>query len=233
MSTAEQYLFTIIVVDYEDAVDRDDFRRAIRYLYEQTFQNFEILLIHDGPKKVRHRDELKPDHFNRINRIIYTKFRHNDWGHSLRDIGIKEAQGKYILHHNADNVLYTNGLQLIADTINLDLPDFEHETGHVYNKPDIIIFPILMRGLTTWSIPSGVRNVIRKPEHADKIGIILNGFPPRRGNIDCMQLVMKTELWRKEGGWYNKRIASDSTLYNKFTRKYGSRYVMEVIAEHW
>ena len=227
------FLFTIIVVDYEGSVARQDFVRAIRHLADQTYQNFEIILFHDGPKNSSYEQELEPELLQRINRIVITENRYNDWGHSLRDQGIYMANGAYIVHHNADNFLYPRALELIKDTIYLDLPDFVHESGQVYNNSDLIVFPILMRGMTTYGIRSGHRKIVRKPEFDKKIGFVLNGFPPAMGTIDCMQVVMKTDLWIKEGGWKDKGISSDARLYKKFTRKYGVRNVMEVIAEHW
>lgn len=58
----------------------------------------------------------------------------------------------------------------------------------------IAVFPVLMRGMRSngkviWRDPGS-------PQHYT----ILIGFPPRKGLIDCMQLVMRRELWLQYGG---------------------------------
>jgi hypothetical protein len=52
-------------------------------------------------------------------------------------------------------------------------------------------------------------------------------------NIDCMQLVMKRELWLAEGGWRDKSERGDGEMYQQFTQKYGYRQVGPVLGEHF
>jgi hypothetical protein len=61
----------------------------------------------------------------------------------------------------------------------------------------------------------------------------LSGYPCIMKNIDCMQFVMRRELWLREGGWHIKLAqAADGLLFQDFVKKYGVRYVVGPLAEH-
>ena len=71
-------------------------------LIAQTHKNWELIIIHDGPnKQVEEWIEMMGDE-----RIKYheTEKRYNDYGHTLRAIGLGYVtDGDFILHTNADN----------------------------------------------------------------------------------------------------------------------------------
>src|SRR5215217_2141977 len=75
----------------------------IHSIMAQTIQNFRLLILHDGPDErmhsllIRYQNEF-PDRM----RFMFTEKRYNDYGHSLRDLGIKEADGEFILITNDD-----------------------------------------------------------------------------------------------------------------------------------
>src|SRR5271170_6135257 len=96
-------LFSIIVVHYQGVNTHEVFLRGIRSLQAQTLRDFEILCYHDGP--------LLDESVKFPIPVTCTEKRFNDWGHSLRDMGIREAKGDYILHFNADNTLMPNALE--------------------------------------------------------------------------------------------------------------------------
>jgi hypothetical protein len=211
-------LFSIIVVHFQGSVPHDFFCRAIASLQAQTFRDFEILAYHDGP--------LVDPNVRWPVPITCTERRYHDWGHSLRDLGIRAATGDYIIHLNADNVLYPDALDEIAKEIARPPRLFDPQ-GQPLDTDDIIIFPVRMYGLQK----------IREHTVVFKGGppfyLILTGIPPVPQNIDCMQLVMKRELWLREGGWYDKREVGDGFMYQQFTQKYGYRTVGPVLGEHY
>ena len=211
-------LFTVVVVHYQGVNSQEVFLRGIASLQAQTLQDFEIVCYHDGPLLDPTMDFPVP--------IIASEQRHNDWGHSLRDRGIREASGDYILHFNADNVLFPNALEEIAKEIARPPRLFDRQRQPL-DSNDIIIFPIQMWGLVKF------REFTVQMKGKRDFYLTMTGMPPQQLNIDCMQLVMKRELWLAEGGWHDKREASDGIMYEEFAAKYGYRVVGPVLGAHY
>jgi hypothetical protein len=210
-------LFSIIVVHYQPVIPHAIFCRGMSSLQAQTFKDFEILAYHDGPLVDTASALPVP--------VRCMEKRHNDWGHTLRDRGIHEATGDYILHFNADNILYPHALAEIAKEINRP-PRLQDQTGKILDPNDIIIFPVAMVGLQR------VNGRVMQFKGSPPFFSILTGNPPVVQNIDCMQLVMKRKLWLAEGGWADKRELSDGFQYQRFAAKYGYREVGPVCGEH-
>jgi hypothetical protein len=211
-------LFSIVVVHYQGVNSHEIFCRGIDSLKAQTFADYEMLAYHDGP--------LLDDSVAMPVPLICMDHRYNDWGHSLRDRGISEASGKYIVHFNADNILYPNALEEIAKEIRRPPRVFDGERRPL-DTDDIVIFPVIMHGFQR------VNNATLQFKGAVDFFSILTGNPPVPHNVDCMQLVMKRELWLREGGWYDKRANGDGYMYEQFGEKYGYRTVGPVLGEHF
>jgi hypothetical protein len=210
-------LFSIIVVHYQGTVPHEVFCRGIRSLQAQTFRDFEILAYHDGP--------LQQPGLEWPVEVRCTPTRHNDWGHSLRDRGLREATGDYIVHFNADNILYPHALATLAAEIARP-PRLKAPDGRILDGNDIVIFPIAMFGLQR------VNGMVAQFKGNPKFFTLMTGNPPTMQNIDCMQLVMRRQLWLDEGGWADKRALSDGYQYERFARKYGYRECGPVLGEH-
>lgn len=105
--------FSIIVVAYK----RYNKLKCLLYsLLSQSFQDFEIIIIHDG---IDEHHKLLFNNFENDNRIKYiqTDVRYNDWGMSLRNIGLKISKGEWIINTNDDNYYTPNWLKEINDSI--------------------------------------------------------------------------------------------------------------------
>jgi hypothetical protein len=212
-------LFSIVVAHYQGQESHEVFCRGVNSLLAQTFRDFEILCYHDGPFLDLSRQYPIP--------IICTEKRHNDWGHSLQNLGIHAARGDYILCFAADNILYPNALEMIAREIQRPHRVLDLE-GRGLDTNDVIIFPIIMHGLVKFR---GLTHQVK--ENQQNFYTILTGLPPIVHNIDAMQLVMKRELWLKEGGWHVHGETSDGIMYQKFAEKYGYRNVGPILGEHF
>ncbi len=210
-------LFSIIVVHYQGTIPRQTFARGIASLQNQTFRDFEILCYHDGPLLDPEAPQPVP--------IRATERRFNDWGHSLRDKGIREASGDYIVHFNADNILYPNALETMAAEIARPSRLFANNVA--VDTDNIVIFPVIMHDTQRF-----LDQNVRLPSGSGCY-MIMTGNPPAVGLIDCMQLVMKRQLWINEGGWHDKRQAGDAWMYPGFAAKYGYRAVGPVLGEHF
>jgi len=222
--------FSIIIVDYDQSVKREYMQRAIRSIMQQTINrdSYEIILLHDGPKQNPYKNELDQSELNSIESIIISSHRYNDWGHSLRDIGIRQARGEFIIHLNADNLLYPTALERLSHHADYEYPPIFDKQGNIKNKNDILIFSVFMKGVVFCN-----GGFSRRPGEEDTYSIILTGIPTKFRNIDCMQLVMKRDCWLNENGWHNKSRNSDGIMYPEFVQKYGARYIAEILGEHW
>ena len=183
--------------------------RGMKSLESQTFKDFEVLAYHDGPPLSSTLLEESPF------KVRCTKKRYDDWGHSLRDKGIKKAKGKYIIHFNPDNILYPDALKSLSKC-----------------KEDILIFEILMRGMEEILVYDKLYRFYSSPRDLSKT-VRLKGNPASFGNIDCLQLVMKTSLWKKEGGWKDKSEQGDGIMYPAFVKKYETKYIAKLLGEHF
>ena len=210
-------LFSIIAVHYQGAIPHEIFCRGIRSIDAQTFRDFELICVHDGPL-------LEPD-LDMPCDVYGTPTRADDWGHTPHDYGLNAARGEYIIHFNVDNVLYPDALEEIAREIRRPPRPWLDEEQRKLDANDIVVFPIRAYGLQRVF----GRYTAQMPD--DGFYEILSGNPPQALNIDTLQLVMRRSLWLLEGGWRDKTRNSDAILYPEFCRKYGYRIVGPVIGE--
>lgn len=248
-------MFTIIVVDYEPSVPREIFRRKMANLAAQTCDDFEVLVYHDGPKSQTYEQDMQGCPMHPATTFVVTPTRVGDWGHSNRDLGIRAARGRWIIHTNADNVVFPNLIQVLKCHVTDPRPwvfalppqnpplgfrrlirwaDKRWNLGLLKPSlfesadPQILIYGVVMRGLVgmkAWHY--------RVPEASARQGVVLGGVPVQYGGTDAMQLVMRRELWLAEGGWYRREIDSDGLMYPEFARKYRVLPVPAVLGEHW
>jgi len=211
--------FSIILVHYQGATPHAELCRAVDSIRSQTYQDFELRAYHDGPLL----DTSLPLPVD----FICMDRNYHDWGHTLRDRGIREACGDYIVHMNSDNILYPNALEEISKCIDRPPQIFDWRTGRVQDTADVIVFAIIGHGLQRFQDA-----VARRPEHPEYT-LILTGNPPRALYIDAMQLVMKRELWLAEGGWRERSMFGDGIMYQEFGMKYGYRSVEKILGEHF
>lgn len=248
-------LFSIIIPHYQPSVTEEEFRRCMKSLEDQTDKDFEVLLYHDGP--LTDPDAVKDSPYP----VQATKKRIGDFGHSLRDFGIRQAKGEWIIHLNADGVLYPNAIETLKEHIRFWEEEFKvkpgtpsdlyftapgggefppHKTSWI-KKPNIIVFAILLRGrfgfgqVLLESTGSQAKNRLFYSEDpaSKKVSHLSTGYPVAPCNIDCMQLVMRRDLWLKEGGWHNKSRNADSEMYPEFALKYGASFVPQILGEHY
>jgi glycosyltransferase involved in cell wall biosynthesis len=252
-------LFTIVVPHYQwdgkAGIKHEDFMRGIKCLQDQTFTDYEVLVIHDGPAV----DTLLLSECPF--KVKCLAVRYNNWGHSSRDVGIKMAKGEYIIHFNPDNILYPYALEEIANVINdTSLDNVIHnyitersgrqtergvwsdKWGSFYKNrgcstiKDIIIFPIWLIGVIGFGIRMlDIRKGIPDIPELSKIKHLMLGYPVLLNNIDCMQLVMKKSVWLKFGGWYDKTENADGIMYPRILEQYkgGCTHLYTPLGEHY
>ena len=199
--------FTVIATDAENHVPRNKMKQGVDSLFKQNFKDFELLIIHDGPRAGSYDNELdnRPENTGFIctdqHYGIYGLeefYAGYGWGHHSRDLGLKMAQGEYILHFNIDNILYPQALQTISDKIDK-------------TKAEIIVFAC---------------------KH-EKFDIqYFSGIPPVMGKVDLLQCVASKKAWDSIGGWYRYDHSSDGYLFQEMIDRYGYVHIPEVLGEN-
>ena len=215
--------FSIVVPHYDGSISDASLLRGLNSLAAQSLRDFEVLLLHDGPLS-RPLPDLAKLKLPGL-RFNASAQRHNDWGHSLRDAGIRAATGDYVVHFNPDNVLYPNALEVLDAASRLPVPPAP--SAELAENPDILIFSVLMRGMNY-----NGRGPIWRSRDTNRT-LIYTGVPPTYGLIDCMQLVARRGVWLEVGGWYDKSETSDATIYSRLVSERGARYVVALLGEHW
>lgn len=196
--------FTIIATDAENHVPRNRMKQGIKSILNQTFTDYELLVIHDGPRSKEFELDLpanarsiETDKFYGIYGLeeFYAGY---GWGHHSRDLGIKEAVGEYILHFNIDNILYPHALQTISNAIDK-------------TKADVIIYACTH----------------------EKFGVkYFSGIPPVMGKVDLLQCVASKKAWDSIGGWHRYDHSADGFLFEEIISKYGYIHIPEVLGEN-
>jgi glycosyltransferase involved in cell wall biosynthesis len=106
---------TIVVTTYEQKLALDCLLKSLTC---QTLQNFKVLVIHDGPG-VGTRDVVSvylqtyPKKFE----YLETEKRFNDFGHSLRQIGIDITNTEFVLLTNGDNYYAPRFVEFMFEAI--------------------------------------------------------------------------------------------------------------------
>lgn len=198
--------FTIVATDYEYHVDRSLMREGINSITGQNFKDFELLIIHDGPKNIPYDEEIFE--FPENTKILNTDKHYGiyegksgkkyGWGHHSRKLGIEAAEGEYIINFNIDNILYSNCLYHLNEFILFK------------NYPNVIIYPIEYRGVDRQ--------------------FILPGQPPRVNFVDLLQCVAKKSAWESIGGFKYFYTEADGMLIEELTNNFGYSYLNNVLA---
>jgi len=189
------------------------FPEVIGSMMCQTYQNWCLLLIHDGPNSTNLKQLVEAINDPRI-KYIETPERKNDWGHPIRKMALENIDTlspntDYIVVTNADNHLVPHYLEyLVEGFVEGIIATFCSQFIHSYPSPqklDIIeneqkVYP---RNIT-WGVY--------------KYGIIDTRL--RLGYIDCACAMIKKEA-AVESGWKDMSHSSDWTYFNRIIQKYG------------
>ena len=99
------YKISVIIPTYNRG---NIIENSIKSVLNQTYKNFEVIIIDDGST-----DNTKEiiDKFD-DKRIKYIKINENLGGSNARNIGIRHATGRYISFQDSDDISYTNKLEL-------------------------------------------------------------------------------------------------------------------------
>jgi len=195
-------MFSIIATDYENHVNRERVLESLNNLSNQICKDFELIIVHDGPKSISYEEEFEIQNLNLNYSILYTdkfygisKDGKKGWGHYSRKLGIENASRDYIINLNIDNLLHPTAIKVLKSTAIKN------------NFPDVMIFAIDYPGWTSY----------------------FSGLPPKSGSVDLLQCVAKTSKWNEIGGFYKFNVEADGELISELTEKFGYVHVKSVL----
>jgi len=106
---------TIVVATYQQDLALDC---LLKSLVCQTLQNFKVLIIHDGPSATaRSLVAAYSREHPAVFEYLETEYRCNDYGHSLRAIGIERTGTEFILLTNGDNYYAPRFVEFMFEAI--------------------------------------------------------------------------------------------------------------------
>ncbi len=115
----ENGLISIVITTCNRSADI--LRRAVKSAYEQTWQNKEIVVINDAPENAPEVEEALKG-FDDV-RLVNNEKQHGV--SHVRNLGVKEAKGKYIAFLDDDD-------EWLPDKLKLQAEQFDDQTGLVY-----------------------------------------------------------------------------------------------------
>lgn len=111
---------------------------AIDSILEQSFENYELIIVNDGSKDNTLAISKKYEQLNEKVKLIDKK---NEGVSAARNDAIAVANGQYLMFVDADDIIYPNSLQALFDALNnkpLDYLRFEYQLIDEAGKP---LFP--------------------------------------------------------------------------------------------
>lgn len=184
--------------------------RAIQSVLDQTFQNFEIIIIDDG--STDNTEELIKELEKKDKRIRYIRHEKNKGPAAARNTGIKVARGEYIAFQDSDD-------EWFPDKLEKQMKSFESAsaiTGVVYTG--------------FWRIKDDKKTYIPSHKIKKKEGTIHNNL--LKGNFIGMPTsVVRKECFTKIGN-FDIRIPyfEDWELWIRISKYYEFKYIPEPLA---
>ena len=191
---------SVVIPTYNRA---DVIERSIKSIQDQTYQDFEIMLVDDA--STDNTDEV----VRRIQdeRIRYIKLEKNSGPSHSRNVGIKESQGKYIAFLDDDDEWLPDKLEAQVSLFD----DTNNRVGAVYSA--------------FWRIQKNKRVYIPSPKIKKKEGDILKNVLERY-MIGTPAIIVRKDVL-DEVGYFDVALQAlvDWDLWIRIARSYHFRFV--------
>jgi glycosyltransferase involved in cell wall biosynthesis len=115
----------------------------VQSILNQSKKNWRLTVIHDGPSEEF--NSIMERYKNQEPELISycsTSSRYNDYGHSLRSIGIQRATSEYLLLTNADNYFIPRALEYLGQAVECSGADVVmYDMVHSHRSPGRRLLP--------------------------------------------------------------------------------------------
>lgn len=185
--------FSVIIPAYNS---EEFISRAVNSVLDQTYKNYELIIINDGStdntSKICHQ-------FAHINKNIQVIDKKNEGLSAARNTGIKKASGEYLVFLDSDDKLHS------SDTLQKIIP-------YCNGKPDMIIGNVIgVRNKKSLLISDNSKLDIEKNDNIKEIVskyILDNQQPPWL----AFQNIINRDFLKKEGVLFNESTSTQEDL---------------------
>ena len=197
-------LISILMPTYNRKVST--IKRSIDCITNQTHSNFELLVISDGPSEPNTLSLVNSYNDSRIRYLFTgTTLPAGDYGASVRQFGLNKMNGKYVCFIDDDNTIEVNYLSELVKPLE-------------ENKGDFTICRILHYG------PLPNNPILPK---------VLDGNPVKVGNIDTLQVMVKSDIIKNLGWCVKESYYSDGHTFEKLDKNCKKVYVDKILGTHY
>lgn len=105
-------MISVIITTYNR---RDIISKSIQSVLNQTYNDFELIIIDDG--STDDTENFIKDNF-KDSRIRYIRLKDNKGATFARNKGLSEVRGDYFMVWDSDDILYQNALSIVSDIFN-------------------------------------------------------------------------------------------------------------------
>ncbi len=183
--------FTIIIPTFNRS---HTIRRTLDSCLNQTYSNYEILIIDDG--SIDETEKIIQNYTDQ--KIIYYK-KENGERAVARNLGISKAKGRYITFLDSDDIIYPELL------------------NHVHAELSKLLFPVFFN--QAYEIKNDSNNVIQTIKYKDDdLDILISG-----NSMSCIGNFIKREITTDYSFNEDRRIirSEDWELWIRIAAKYG------------
>lgn len=178
--------------------------RCIKSVDSQTYQNYKhIIIVDDYDFEPHISQEMLNTYSSEKRTFLKTNTRYNNFGNSLRQKGIELADTDYIVFLDDDNIIF---------------PDYLEKMIHGVGSYDIGICKILHMGPL--------------PPRLCPPPIVLEGNPPVLQNIDTLQVIVKSDVMKREGWEVDKGYLADGYTIEKICKNNSFTYINHILGVH-
>jgi hypothetical protein len=215
---------TIVCVSYKRY---KEIHTLINSFLCQSYEGWRLDIIHDGPDAVM--EELVNAYAAKDPRIHFeaTKERHNDWGHTLREMGLRDCGTEWILFTNDDNYYAPRFLQYMFEAIQKDNLDLvlcnmvhSHPNPGKYKQDDYHLFDSFPRKNYV-----DIGNFIIRTAIAQRVGFADHSYAAdgefidrvmAQHNVECFfgpwHRRWKYRTWRKDPDKADLRVGKEARV---------------------
>ncbi len=177
-------------------------RVLIQSFINQTQGNWRLFVIHDGPdddftslsKEYKDYDNIE---------FHATDIRHNDYGSSLRDEGLKKVSSDYVLLTNGDNYYVPRFIEIVSNAAASTKADaIMYDMIHSHDRPGARCLPPYSFFRTKYS----------------------------RYNIDMGAAIVRSSL-AKAAGFHDKSSEGDATYFEDVARLAGNDFKVHKVKQ--